>query len=477
MKRFKRNCLIALLVFTLSIITGCLKSEPSASSEPRVLRILGSEYTVNQDSSYFEVSHDNVSIELINIDKIYQEAYNNTSQGQQPSVNPDDKIKEIINGPNPPDVIYLNQTQLTQYIEEGLITPLDSFIEKEKFDLDGIAPALINGIRNIGNGTLYALAPTFESQVLIYNKTMFDKMNIPYPEDKMSWEQIFNLARQLTHEENGKKIYGLAFESYMDASSQMDIYTQPLNLSIFNADYTSVTVNTPEWEKVWSTIAELHTAEIVPPLFNPMKARESGEIVSVSYADRQPFLFGRAAMAIGRYNDIRQLAESMTGNVYYGDAMEQSAKFEWDIVTLPIHPEVGDVGGNVSMYDLLAINANSDQADLAWQYISFINGEKMAKVKAKQSWQLVSRFEHVQQPEGLTINLNAFVALTPANNTWVSEFRKLYPKHSPYEITSIGSQLLEQVINGEKTVQEALAEYQTKGQEALDRIRQEENQG
>lgn len=455
-------------VLAFMTLAGCLKNEPVTSNEPKVLRIFGDEYTVNENSSYFEFVYDNVEIELIDRNKIYQEAYNSSSDSGEPAFDPQERIMEILNGPNPPDVIYLDQSQISSFIEDGIIVPLDTFIEKDKFDLEGIVPGVVEGIKDLGNGSIYALSPTYSAQALFYNKNIFDKMNVPYPEDRMSWEEVFNLARQLSYEENDKKHYGLAFESYMDEYSQMNMYIEPLSLSIFNGDYTSLTVDAPVWEDVWELFSELYRDDVLAPAYDYMKEMESGQ--PVSYFDRELFAGGRAAMSIGSYDRVRMLADMLRGNVYYGDMREQPEKFEWDIVSLPIHPEVGDVGGNLSIYGMMAINAKSDQQELAWQFISLMNGDKMAKVNAKKSWNLPTRFEYVSQPDGLEVNLEAFTLLKPSINYTYLDFMKNYPNGHPYQIMSFGGQLFKDVLEDKKTVKEALAEFQKTGQEELNRI-------
>lgn len=463
--------MLLIVVLTFTMLTGCFKSEPVTSDEPKVLRIFGDEYSVNENSSYFEIVHDNITIELIDRNAIYQEAYSSTADGGEPAFDPEVRIMEIINGPNPPDIIYLDQTQVSKYVDEGLLVALDSFIEKDKFDLEGIVPGVLEGIKDLGNGSIYALSPTFSAQALFYNKSLFDKMNVPYPEDRMSWEEIFNLAKQLAHEENDKQYYGFAFERYSDEYNQMNMYLEPLNLSIFNGDYTGLTIDSPVWEEIWELFAGLYKEGVLAPGYDFSKMMGSdGPVMAVSFFDRELFLGGRAAMSVGGFDRIRMLADIGRGNVYFGERSEQPEPFEWDIVTLPIHPDVGDVGGNLSIYGMMAINSKSDQQELAWKYISFMNGDKMAKVNAKKDWQLPTRFEYVSPPDGLDVNIDAFTLLKPSLNYTYIDFRKHYPNSSPYMITNLGGQLFKDVIEDKKTVKEALAEFQKTGQEELDRI-------
>jgi len=463
-KRFLSALMVLLLMVPL--LTACLNNtDTAATNEPKVLRILGDEWNVNELGQLFEVANsDNVTIEVIDLNKIRNDLYNEAQKNGGKPVDIYEKMKEILTGPNPPDVVYLDQTNLQQFIDDGLLKPLDSFIEKDKFDIEKIAPAVRDGIRELGNGTLYALSPTFYSSALFYNKDFFTRRNIPFPTDGMTWDEIFNLGRQLKYEEGDQKYYGLAFP-WANINTEVQTYVAPLGLTVFDSEFKTVTINTSEWKKAWQTIIDMNNEGVIAPPFD-YEAAKNGRISP--FADN-PFITGNAAMMIGDYYQIRQLSDIFSGNNYYGPDTEMPQKFEWDIVTLPVHEEFPDVGGQVSMGNLMGINSNAENPDLAWKYISFLNGDKVAKVLAKKSYgELVARTEYLQPPEGLNINMAAFTALKPAPYNPDNDLYRKFPNGAPYQVYDIIYQQLDEAAKGNKTVDEALAEAQNKAQEALD---------
>lgn len=470
-----KNIIFSLLVvITFTLMTSCSKVEQIVSNEPKVLRVLGPERVIMQTSNLFEVNEETIEIEIIDTQKIIQELSDMLSRDSMIDINKlyNDKISEIINGPNSPDVLYLTQAELPNYIDDGLLVPLETFIDGDHFDLKGITPSVIEAIRNVGNGTIYALAPTFDTQVLYYNKDLFDKMNLPYPEDRMSWEKIFNLAHQLTYEENGIKYYGLAFPAHYNAYYQLELYLSTYNLSDYDGDYTNFVVNTRERERAWKTIIDLQHDGVVAPLFNTMEPEQP-----LSYFENDLFIGGRAAMTISGYSEIGSLEEMITGRGYFSEKFEHPDQFNWDIVTFPIHPELGDVGSRLQLRNLIGINTKSNQTDIAWKYIAFINGEKVAKAYATRSTELMSRFDFVRQPKGLSVNLEAFTKLKPAPyNTDVTEVSKKYSNSNWWELTSLEEQYFNQALRGEKTIDEALAEFQIKGQELLEQMIFQQNE-
>lgn len=62
----------------------------------------------------------------------------------------------------------------------------------------------------MGEGKLVALPFLNNTLSLYYNKDIFDRFGVSYPTDDMTWNEIIELARTLTREEDGQKYYGLA---------------------------------------------------------------------------------------------------------------------------------------------------------------------------------------------------------------------------------------------------------------------------
>ncbi len=460
-----------MIVFALTIVVGCQRPEPVDSQEPKVLRILGDAHTINQTLNYFLVNESYIEVEVIDTQQIYQEAFSNTT-GEMP-FDPEEKIREIITGTNPPDVIYTSIDQLRNYVDNGIFISLDEFISQTDFDIDGITPSVIEAIRNEGNGSIYALSPTFRINVLYYNKDFFDKMQIPYPEDRMSWEQVFNLARQLTHVEDGVQYYGFTFHSAFPPYFMLtEHYIDPSSSRMFDDDLIHFMVNTPERINAWKEFIALYQERTVAPPFDHEKYE--GVSFSEYYFDFDLFMGGRAAMTIADYGEIRSLEEMQSGRGYFADDNPHPEPFDWDIVTYPTHSNSGSFGSKLSLPNMMGINAKSEQTELAWKYISFVNGDKAAKAIASRNLELMSRLEYVAQPIEKEIHLQAFTLLQPApNDTEIQERQKLRESSPDMEwwvFSDLEQHYFDRAFTGEMSVEEALAELEIKGQELLDRF-------
>lgn len=468
MGRIKWSLLSILVLFLASFLVGCLKTDTVDTNEPKVLRVLASQYDFERFSALFEVTFDHVEIEMIDLEKEMRQLYADMNEGKQ--VDFLGEYLNILNGPNAPDVILFEHELLPLLIDHGQLTPLDSFIENSNFDLDNIAPIVRDGIRDLGNGTLYALTPTYRSSALFYNKDAFDKLQIPYPDEGLSWDQLSDLAAQLTYESDGEKKYGLTFEGGGESFYLMQEYLTQLDVTLFDADLKTFTADQPVIERAWNYFIDLSNREVVAPPFDFEKAWESGR--RVSPFDHDAFTGGRAAMTIASYNYVRSLEQRMNYRDY-GPDIEVPDPFSWDVAVLPTHPEAPDVGFGITYRNLMAINAKAENLDFAWQFISFSNSEKVAKILARDQWLMVSRTELNQTPEGATINLEAFSTLKPTVNQQNIDFELKFPNGGIWSILSVGRTEFDAALKREKSVKEALAEYQRQGQERLDQLNKE----
>jgi multiple sugar transport system substrate-binding protein len=161
-------------------------------------------------------------------------------------------LQERIAAGDIPDILLPNGN-LRPIIDVGLQYDLTELITKHKFDLSRLDPTLIKSIQAYGaKGEIYALPGDRSVKILLYNKDLFNKYNIPYPKSGMSWEEVVGLARKLTRTEDGTQYYGLNTAGYGNLKSQ-------LQLPIFGED-DKAQLSTPEWQKLastWKTINDI----------------------------------------------------------------------------------------------------------------------------------------------------------------------------------------------------------------------------
>lgn len=107
-----------------------------------------------------------------------------------------------------PDLVMGSNFRMYQELDLTLDqTPL---IEKHGLDYDRIDSSIIKSLENNSpEGEIYAL-PLFRPDYLMgFNKDIFDAFAVPYPEDNMTWDEVIELAKQLTGEVDGRQYHGL----------------------------------------------------------------------------------------------------------------------------------------------------------------------------------------------------------------------------------------------------------------------------
>lgn len=460
-------------------LAACNKAGNANDKKEQVLRIATSMGYSSEDEWFrqrftdlFEFANPNIKIEMIatNDDRYM---YVPPKQGERPK-DPMDKLKEVMQGDNPPDVVMVQYEQLTDLISNNMLTQLDPMITKDKFDTSDFVPAVIDGLKKVGEGKLYAMAPTFSSSAVIYNKRMFDEAGVPYPKDKMTWEETFDLARRLSKGEGENRKYGFSFSTHNmggDMYYASQLFMAPLQLRMFDEKAEKMTVDSDQWEKAWKSLLQLKTEKLTPEQQDPSTMK--GRMMQGGGEDYNPFqyddfLSGRVAMAIINYSQINQVSNAMKN----AQNVKGFSPFEWDVVTLPVHQEAPDLGGYISMDGIMGINAKSQNPDAAWKFIKFINGEDWARLKASSSYQIVSRQKYIKQKDGLSINIKAFTTLLPVPQMDYKLYRDMPGLR---QVNSIGQRVLQEVVQGKTPVRDGLKQWQTEGNTMLQQLKENPN--
>ncbi|UJF35174.1 ABC transporter substrate-binding protein [Paenibacillus hexagrammi] len=461
------------LVMTAPLAVACSKGTTEDNKTERVLKIATSygydeEYLRQQFTEIYEFANPNVKIEIIpTMDDMVR--YKAPAPGEK-MPDPLEKLKEVMQGDNPPDVVMMGYEQLPDVIDSNLLTQLDPLVTKDKFDTTGIVPAVIDGIKNVGGGKLYALAPNFSSSALIYNKKIFSDAGVDFPKDDMTWDEVFDLAKRVYKEDGDKTINGFNFytQSQMDLFYGMQMYTAPLQLKMFDDNAEKMTVDTDQWEKVWSKMAELQKQHVFPEVVDPQKQmnRQYDQENPFAYDD---FMSGRLAMGIINYGQIQQLVNANKNAANY----KGFTPIDWDVVTVPSHPEAKGVGGSIYMNGIMAINAKAQNPEDAWNFIKFVNGDDWAKLKSHSSYQLVSRSKYLKPKDGEDFHMEAFYKVIPAP---IDPNTKIYQNNpNIYQVQDLGRQQFLNVLNGKITAREGLKEWQTQGDTMLKQIKDNPN--
>ncbi|MFB9331133.1 ABC transporter substrate-binding protein [Paenibacillus aurantiacus] len=463
MQRIRKNAVSAvavIMVLTIALI-GCTSRPSETDTASSVLRIATTygesenNWLRQQFAEIFEFMHPNVTIEFIPV----------TIDGDQ-GQSPIEQLRTTLREPNKADLVMVDYQSLWGLIDDNLLTNLDSLIKEDQIDTGQFAAPVNNAMTLIGNGSTYALSPTFSTTALFYNKTIFDEKGVPFPRDGMTWEDMIQLAGRLQPGE-GKLSYGFTFNSFSsDAFYDMLSYASPLQTMIFNEKERKMTVDTDSWERVWTSFINLarNTKLPLPDAENNNNAEASSGAMNPYSNDY--FLSGQTAMTIASYNYVNQLIDA-NRNAPRIQGMKQ---IEWDVVTLPVHADQPGIGGNITINNAVGIAANAQNKKEAWEFIKFLNSKEWATTKSRSNSNELFTYVKSNKPQNnLNYNLDAFFKLEPA--PYQIKLGRLFDeKPDLYQVLEIGRNKLNEVLTGDKEVRQALREWQSEGNVKLQQI-------
>jgi multiple sugar transport system substrate-binding protein len=447
----RMSCRLALLLALTMLLASCRSGagNQEQGGEPVSLKVLfWDEQAFNSEyGMLYYALHPNVEFEVVSTSKIQ-------ASGTESSEDYEKKWEQFIQDEKP-DILMLNQQQYEKYAADGRLVSLESYIARDKLDLDGFIPGLIDLMREKGGGELYGLAPHFYSQAIYYNKDLFDRYNIGYPTDKMSWEEVLNLAGRFpTDGSDEDRIYGLSIGTSTELFPLGIAIGSTSGLRVVNPADKRISIDSESWVRVYESA---------------LRAIQSGTLYSDenrsfsgSYEDyllQNPFVSGKVAMAIDGTYLLQRIREAA------GIVPDKTVK-NWDVVTIPVDPANPDYSNDISLSNIFAINPESPNRDAAWDFIRYIHSDDYARVKSKTFiGQFPVRTKYIRDEEGR--NMAAFYLLKPSGTNLYAGFEDL-PQDFFMQYYSIGSEEMKLVMDDQKTVAEALASMQTRLQAALD---------
>lgn len=141
-------------------------------------------------------------------------------------------LEDLIAAKKSPDIVTLGLVTHIPFLDDlDLAYDMTELVENSGFDLDRLEPSILEYARkqdpnNDGSGEnengLYAIPSSRPTWSLHYNKDVFDKLGVEYPQDGMTWNETIELAKDLTREVDGVQYRGLDLDVPYDQFTQLD---------------------------------------------------------------------------------------------------------------------------------------------------------------------------------------------------------------------------------------------------------------
>ncbi|MEQ7053030.1 extracellular solute-binding protein [Paenibacillaceae sp. P-4] len=456
---------VIMLLTIMSLLSGCFgeRSElaPLKDGKGKIRVVYQDEDRFYSDyGNFFKMMNPDIDIEVISEEELFDEAEKNGS------FDLNEEKKKLLDKVKP-DVLFLNESMFEAFAQEGRLYDIEPAISQDQYNLDGFMPGLIDRLRAKGNGKLYGLTPSFETNVIYYNRNLFKKHQIEPPNGKMTWKELIDLAARFSSDGSGKKqVFGL-YQTRGPASLMYDIAAASA-LKLVDAKSGKLLIESDGWKEAMKMTADAvrnHAAYAPPPVEEGEQLdgyEYTGDYLKQYSRSNEMFYMGQAAMTI----QPPWFASFLRDIPYYSKTPE----IDWGIAAAPVNPAKPDESAYVKLSEIYAISADSPNKRAAWEFVKFVNGPEMAQVAGKaMNDTLPTRLDYFKDFRGR--ETEAFYLLKPMEASSVLD-KKSIPPGFQAEFDSLLSNSLNSIINKEETLDNAVSELQIKGQDMLDRLRE-----
>ncbi|WP_030568367.1 ABC transporter substrate-binding protein [Streptomyces aureocirculatus] len=119
-------------------------------------------------------------------------------------------LKTSMRGGTAPDVFWMNAVNFQLYAAHDVLEPLSEHIERDRTPVDRHPEQLVRLYAY--DGTQYGLPKDFDTVGLWYNKALFDKAGIKYPDTSWTWDDLRDAAAELTNPR--ERVHGFCSEMH-----------------------------------------------------------------------------------------------------------------------------------------------------------------------------------------------------------------------------------------------------------------------
>ncbi|WP_339279833.1 sugar ABC transporter substrate-binding protein [Paenibacillus sp. FSL W8-1187] len=326
-----------------------------------------------------------------------------------------------------PDVFWMHSNEIYRYASNGMLLDLNDQIAKStEVKLENY-PEGLNQIYNF-DGKQYAVPRDFDTIGLWYNKTLFDKANLSYPDESWTWDDLKSAAKTLTKD----GVYGLLAPMH----NQEGYYN-----FVYQNGGTIITDDKKSGYDDPKTIEALD--------YYISFTREGLSPMTVVDAERPELIKnGKVAMGIFGSWNLSSFAEN-----------EYMAK-NFDVAVLPKKEK------QASIYNGLghAIDAKTKHPEEAWKFVEFLSSKEGQEMQAElglaipaykgtaQKWVESSSTFHSQ----VFVDMVQYGVVRPYSNTTLVWEDKAYEALKP---AFLGQATVEEAAkNAAKIMNESLSQ-------------------
>lgn len=292
-----------------------------------------------------------------------------------------DKLMISSAGGRPPDVTRISSEWFPPIAAKGLLEPLDKYVKRDHYDLDDFYPESIKGW-GVWKGQLLEIPTDIDIYAMYYNKDMFDKNHIPYPDETWNWNKYLEVAKKLTQDtDHDGKID--QFGTTTDTWWQDYVYGN--GGTIVGKD-----PKTGDYRCTLDQPAAYQGLQMMSDLINKYHVAPTAEEAAANVSMATMFTNGKIGMNI---------SGSWAAELIYKKDIKT---FKYDVAPIPKGPKarVSIICGAA-----YAVLKRSQHKEEAWRLVKFMTGKEYQRAAAIRSQIIPSRKSVAES--GAYLHLNA----------------------------------------------------------------------
>ena len=235
-----------------------------------------------------------------------------------------------------------------------VLEPMNGHLTTPESDFGGVLEQLTDA-----SGKYYAVPFRADFWVVFYNKDLFDAANVPYPTNDMTLEDFDALIKQMTSGTGANKVYGNHYHTWRSDVSLFGILDG--KHSIVDGTYDFL-------KPIYEMVLEEQNGGYV---MDYGEAKTSGAHYSGVFENGQAAMVNMGSWFLATlYTYNKEAAANGVEPVNFG------------MVKYP-HPAGVEAGTTLGTVTSLAVNANSDNKELAMDFVNWCAGPEGAKIMAE----------------------------------------------------------------------------------------------
>lgn len=349
----------------LAVVTGCGGSKPGAGGEnggsadaPKKPAVNTSPATLKLYLSNSSLSDQDVTALIAEpLKKIYPHISVETVRNGKGTT-----IEELLASGQTPDIFYTNIADIGKYKRYGLLGDITPLLKTNGVDLSRFDPQMLAGASSV-SGEVYGLPFFAHFNANYYNKTIFDKFGVSYPQDGMTWEDVIELAKKVSRVDSGVTYRGLDPDTIARLA-------MPLAITLVDAKTNRAAINSDGWRTVFTLAKEIWSIpNNKPDKFNTFQARN--------------WFMQDQNIAMLPYNNLLNIG------------LEEATKngLNWDLVQYPSYKGKPNLYAFVDA-QIFTISQTSKYKEQAAQLLSVVTSDEVQLLSARKT----ARFSSLKNP-------------------------------------------------------------------------------